>query len=117
MDEYVEKAAKKSKEQRIQELEEKYNMGEILQDDVTKLYTALTKDERNRVAYFLLSKELVEAQETDIPEFYVQNYEVKIDHIKNFASIETYAFEKQLNDIKDKVGSIILSGRDWQKTQ
>lgn len=77
-----------SAEKKMQELKEKYNIGEIFENVETKEYYAANNDERNRLANFLIAKTFIEVKNTEVnlPQqfLYIQNFSVNLTYPKNY---------------------------------
>ncbi|OWY23666.1 hypothetical protein B6N25_04005 [Sphingobacteriales bacterium TSM_CSS] len=77
-----------SAEKKMQELKEKYSIGEIFENVETKEYYAASNDERNRLANFLIAKTFIEVKNTEanLPQqfLYIQNFSVNLNYPQNY---------------------------------
>lgn len=117
--------AKPPNEEIITALEEKYKISELEKNEDTKTYMAYTKEEKDRLVYFMLSKEYYTESSGNIqqiiappvsvpknetgPALYVKDFRIVFDYLYSTNEYRPYpkSIDNELNNIETLIRKIV----------
>ncbi len=98
------------------QLKEKYGMSEIMSDDGRGLFYASNRDQKNRLAKYLLAKKVLIKEEVIFPDLYVEDYEVDLDKKRpEFYKVYPQEVEGEVDAIYAMVKEVIKAGKKKTK--